>query len=97
MTADIEIAVDASSTVTRQDIRSALDALTEDDISETSPVTAGCPEAVAVNVEDGLLVRCEGHDGDWTRTSERAVLRALKGASGVEDASVVDGGYESES
>lgn len=77
------------------DIRQALSELTEDDVSVSSPISAGAPEA-GVSVDGRVAhVRVAGHDGDWTKTSEEAIVSALRGVPGDHgDPSVVGGGYE---
>lgn len=77
-----------------EQVRDALSKLTDEDLSASSPISAGGVEA-GVTVEDGVAtVAIDGHGGEWTKTSQKAVVSALSGIDGVEDVEVVDGGYE---
>lgn len=88
---------EASGGVTRQAIRQALAGLTDDDLSNSSPVTPGVPEA-GIEIADGTVhLRVQGHDGDWTKTSEQAVISAIEDADGVEGLAESEGGYEGSS
>lgn len=91
----------ASGDVTRPEVREALDGLTDDDISDSSPITEGAEEAaVAVqHTSEGsaVVVTVEGHDGEWTYTSENAVKSAVRSVEGVGDLVDSEGGYEPES
>lgn len=76
-------------------VREALRAVDGEDLSVSSPVSAGVPEAGVSPGDDGsVLVVVEGHDGDFTKTSERALKRALADVPFSVDVEVVDGGYE---
>lgn len=82
---------------TRSDVQDQLDTITDDDVSNSSPVSSGVPEASIVVGDGAAHVRVEGHDGDFTKTSERALLSALgdvDGAAGSAD--VAAGGYETD-
>lgn len=96
MASHIEVTADVNGDFSERALRTALAALTDEDLSESSPVSAGAQEvAVDHNQRDGVVhVRCEGHSGDFTKTSERALTRTVRGVTGVEDASVTDGGYD---
>lgn len=89
---------DASTTV--GDVRAELRTITDGDLTEKSPVTAGIGEAgVTIDESDSglhLNLRVEGHEGEWSKTSMDAVTRAVGRVGGVEDVTVTDGGYESE-
>lgn len=82
------------------DVRGALAEIGEDDVSVSSPVSAGAPEvSVGFEYEDGdgyLEVTVEGHEGDWTKTSEQAVQSAVQSADGVGDLVESEGGYEAD-
>jgi|APHM01.1.fsa_nt_gi hypothetical protein len=94
MAADIHIGV--LGPATPGDVRDQLREVTEGDISQTSPITAGVPEAGVYETDNHTVhVRVEGHDGQWTLTSERAVCRALEEIHPEVEVSVVEGGYES--
>lgn len=79
----------------RQTVRSALDTIEADDLSQKSPVSVGVPEAGIEIGDDEVTVRIEGHSGDFSKTSEQALTSAL---AGLHDAAgepeVVDGGYD---
>lgn len=95
-TITIESAVDES--FDRGTLREHLDGLTDDDVSVSSPLSAGAPE-VGVDYnqpERALTLRVGGHGGDFTKTSERALLSLLRDVEGVHDPTVTDGGYEAE-
>lgn len=80
--------------VTAGMVRDAVSSLTEDDITNTSPITAGGSE-VGIEVDGTALhVRVEGHEGDWSKTSEDALRRAVEGVDGVEELTTAEGGYE---
>jgi hypothetical protein len=87
--------------INKRQIRSALARLTDEDLSESSPVSAGGEElAVTTGTHDGedvWVVREEGNDGDWTKTSERAVERAVKTVTGIDQLVATEGGYEPDS
>jgi hypothetical protein len=79
-------------------VRDALNDLTDDDISVSSPITAGAPEA-SVGVERGddmavVEVTVSGHSGDWSKTSEQAVTDAVEAVEGVVERADAEGGYE---
>jgi len=79
-------------------VRQALNNLTEDDLSESSPITPGGNEVGLGRVSsDGgpaLEIVIEGHDGDWTKTSQEAVKDAAEGVEGIGDLLEHEGGYE---
>lgn len=91
----------ASGDVTRPAVREALDGLTDDDISGSSPITAGAEEAAVAVQRTGegsaVIVNVEGHGGEWTRMSEDAVMDAVQSVEGVGELADSEGGYESES
>lgn len=80
--------------VDRAAVRDALSGLTDDDVTVSSPVTAGGLE-LAVEVGEGVLVvREEGHDGEWSKTSESAVRKAVESVDGVVGLVEKAGGYQ---
>lgn len=97
MASALEHTYEASPRTNRADIRAQLDALSEDDISVSSPISAG-GRKVAIGTIDTdewtVTVRVEGHDGDWTKTSEEALRKAVQRATGVGDLIDADGGYD---
>lgn len=78
-------------------VREALSELTSDDISKKSPIEPGrkqIGDAVAGSESSPVLVlRVQGHSGDWSKTTETAVRRAATSVGGVTHLST-DGGYE---
>lgn len=64
-------------------------------VSKQSPITPGAREAAAVVNENTAIVRVEGHDGEWSETSQTALVRALESMDGVAAVSVTSGGHES--
>lgn len=88
---------EAESGVSKAAVRDALSALSEDDVSSSSPVSAGGQELAVDDTGDGALaVICEGHGGDWTKTSEEAVRVAVQSVDGVGDLVGSEGGYDAE-
>jgi hypothetical protein len=85
--------------ITKADIRDALADISEDDISKSSPVSAGGSEA-AVTVSAGpsgmtdFNITVDGHGGDWTKKSEEAVTDAACSVTDSVEVLDVDGGYE---
>lgn len=76
-------------------VREALRSVDGDDLSVSSPVSGGVPEAGVSPGDDGaVVVAVEGHEGDFTKTSERALKSALADVPFTVDVEVVDGGYE---
>lgn len=77
-------------------VRNALSLLTNDDVSVGSPISAGASE-VAIVIEDGdVVVRVEGHEGEWTQTSEAAVQSAVEAVDGVNELVESKGGFETD-
>lgn len=82
------------------DVRGALDKLTDDDVSQSSPLTAGGSEVGIELTGEGedpggiLHVRVEGHEGEWTKTSEDSLRRAVQSVEGVGELLSSTGGYE---
>lgn len=77
------------------DVRAALSELSDDDVSESSPVSGGVPEA-GIEVNEGSVdVRIEGHAGEFTKTSQRALVGVLEEIEGGQNTvEIIDGGYE---
>lgn len=87
-----------SSGATRSDIAAALDGIASDDITKKSPITAGVPEA-AISFEttdEGrfVTIKVEGHPGEWSKTSERALKSAIEGLDVVGEHVETVGGYD---
>jgi hypothetical protein len=77
------------------DIREALSDVSDDDVSESSPITAGVPEAgVVPDSKTSVTLVVSGHDGTWTKTSETALRRAVKSVDGVGELASSEGGYD---
>lgn len=97
MAQDLYHEYSTTGSVSRSDVRDALSGLTDDDITESSPITAGAAE-VGVETRDGtVIVRVSGHEGEWSKTSETALRRAVVGVDGVDELTDSDGGYETDS
>jgi hypothetical protein len=96
MASHIEVTADVDDSFERAALREELSALTDDDVSQSSPISEGAPEAgIAHNrAESVVTVRVEGHGGSWTKTSMDALRTAVGRVDGVLDASVTDGGYD---
>jgi len=79
-------------------VRKSLASVSEDDVSKSSPITAGVPEAGIATTDDGnVRLRVAGHSGSFTKTSERALLAALRdGLPESASVSVEAGGYDSD-
>jgi hypothetical protein len=92
MTDRLEL-VFAASAASYAAVREALSQLEEDDVSVSSPVSAGAPEAAVVVGDDTVTVRVEGHGSDWTKKSQEALESAVLGADGVTETESVNGGY----
>jgi len=79
-------------------VREALNSLTSDDVSSSSPITPGASEAsVGVERDDDeavVTVHVAGHAGDWTRTSEDAIQKVVQDVDGVGELVESKGGYE---
>lgn len=88
MPSDIHVRVTGAA---RNDVRAGLVGL---EVSRTSPVSRSGRELGVSDDGEHVTVRCQGHDGAWTKTSQDAVLAALHAVPGVEEVSVVSGGYE---
>ena len=75
-------------------VRDALSDLSDDDVSVSSPISAGGREAAVVVGDNTVIVRVIGHGGEWTKKSTEAVIDAVESAEGVTVVSSVDGGYD---
>lgn len=85
--------------VEQADVRAAVSALADDDLTEKSPVTDGAQE-VSVQYEEGdggmvVGIAVEGHAGEWSKTSEQAIKSAVQSVNGVGELVASEGGYES--
>lgn len=78
--------------ITRSDVSDSLDQV--DDVSDSSPISAGVGEAAVIVKADSVVIRIQGHDGEWSEQSETALLRGLERVDGVGSAEVVSGGHE---
>ena len=98
MGGDLYHRYEADADVDQADIRAELEAIESDDISKSSPITAGVPEAgialVHENGDTSVLIRVEGHSGSWSKTSETALRRAVQRADGVHEQVDASGGYQ---
>jgi hypothetical protein len=82
-------------TVAVGDIREALSDVSGDGVSESSPITAGVPEAgIVPDSKTSVTLVVSGHDGTWTKTSETALRRAVKSVDGVDELESSEGGYD---
>jgi hypothetical protein len=86
-----------SEPVVPQAVMGALSSLTDDDLSVGSPVTGGCNEVGVAKVQEDeerfIVLRVEGHSGDWTKTSEDAIRRRVEGIDGIAGLVESEGGY----
>jgi len=89
---------EADSSTEQADVRDAIAALSADDLTEKSPVTAGASEMSIQmrDADDGVEVEIftEGHPGEWSKTSEEAIKSAVQSVDGVGDLVESEGGYE---
>lgn len=91
----VEVAPTERDFVSEGSVRAALREVEGGDLSESSPVSAGVTEA-GVRPADGgaVIVAVEGHEGDFTKTSQKAITRTLAEELHGVAVEVVDGGYE---
>lgn len=83
--------------VSSGDVRDAVSALTSEDISVSSPISAGGDEVATAFADDGdLIITVEGYDGDWTLTSEEELRRTISSINGVYELLESDGGYDND-
>jgi len=69
----------------------------EEDLSVSSPVSDGAPEAGVRSADDGsVLVVVDGHEGEFTKTSQDALLSAATNIPYNAEGEVIEGGYETE-
>lgn len=105
MSSELHVTAEHDGSVSNAAVRDALSGL---DVSESSPITAdasqvGISHSTEADGEgdDGEVhhhveLHVSGHDGEWTKTSQEALLDALKDLDGVDVESVsVEGGHES--
>lgn len=98
MASHIYVAGEKDASVSKSDIYEALRAIGRDQLSQKSPVTAQLNEATVGTREQSFSVTVEGHSGEWSRSSQDALLKALINIDGVDGDSVevVSGGYEAQ-
>jgi hypothetical protein len=90
------IHIEVSGPVSEEEVRDQLRQITEDSISQSSPITAGVPEAGVYGGTDSTVhVRVQGHSGDWTRTSQTEMCETIRSVHPDVDTAVVSGGFES--
>jgi hypothetical protein len=92
MAGGIVIVADHDGTLESAAVR---EALTDLDVSESSPVTADAPQ-VGPGVSDSTVtLTISGHGGDFTKKSQTALTDAVKSIDAVdpETVTVEDGGY----
>lgn len=86
--------------VSYSDVRAAVRSLSDDDLSVGSPISGGGEEVGIDLTGEGsdpggiLHIRVEGHDGEWTKTSEKALSRTIRSVNGVGKVIESQGGYE---
>lgn len=82
--------------VSTPDIRSALDSVTGDDVSQSSPVEAGVGAGqVQVNGDGTAEVTVpDAGDTPWTKKSERAIHQAVQSVDGVGELVEKEGGRD---
>lgn len=73
-------------------VREAMASLSDDDVSKTSPVTPGGSE-VGVTGGENVEIRVEGHSGEFTKTTEEALVAAVEAIEGTHNVRVTQGGY----
>lgn len=97
MSSDIDITVSLAETdATYGDLRDAVSSLTADDVSKSSPVTPGGREiGIDVNTQaDEAHLRVQGRDGNFTKTTQDAIVSTVREVVGEDAEITVDGGYE---
>lgn len=96
MASHIHVTASIAEDVTEANVYSALRQVGREQLSQKSPVSAQLREASVVTHEETLILRVEGHDGEWSRTSQDTITDTLAGIDGVEAESVevISGGYE---
>jgi len=73
-------------------VREAMASLSDDDVSKTSPVTPGGSE-VGVTGGENVEIHVEGHSGEFTKTTEEALVAAVEAIEGTHNVRVTQGGY----
>lgn len=89
----LELVFETDGELSKSDVRSSLRGLSDDELTKTSPVTEGGSELAVVVTGGSVTVREEGHDGEWSKTSETAVRRAVQSVDGVGELVSQTGGY----
>jgi hypothetical protein len=89
---NIEVIADHDGSLTRNGLREALTGL---DVSKTSPLSASGDELGISVTDDGLELRVQGFEGEFTKTSEDGLVSALKSVEAVDSqtVAVTTGGY----
>lgn len=97
MASHIHVTASISDEVTEAEVYEALRTIGNDQLSKKSPVTAQLREASVATGEDCLDLRVQGHDGEWSKTTQETITRTLAGIDGVDAHSVevTSGGYDS--
>lgn len=93
----IEVVADTNASFNESGLRDALSNIS-DEVSQSSPVSEGAPE-VAVGHDAGegtVTLRVAGHEGDFTLTSQKALLKVLRSHEGAVSPRVASGGYEAD-
>ena len=75
----IELTFDTDGTVTKSEVRDALSGLTEDDLSNSSPVSPGGEDIAIVETpevvgDEQVVVRASGDAEEFTKTSTGAII-----------------------
>lgn len=106
MSSELHVTAEHDGTVSNADLR---EAFTDLDVSESSPITTDAPEVGIGHSEETeendegeeethhyVTLSVAGHEGEWTKTSQDALLDALKNIDGVDGTNLtVEGGHES--
>jgi len=100
MAGSLEMEFNATDAVEYRDVRSALRALGDDDVSKTSPVSGGAHEVGVEIRPDGdtprVRIAVTGHGGEFTKKTTAALRETLLDVEGIEEVHSVEGGHESE-
>lgn len=96
MASDLYHRYETDGDVSMADVRAALESLSDDDVSVSSPISPGAAGVGTALDEGDVVIRVEGQGGDWTKTSEDALRRAVSGVNGVSGLVESEGGYDGE-
>lgn len=94
MSGELRHVYETDGSVEQAEVRANLEAITEDDVSKKSPVTAGASEVSVQPSDDTLELAVGGHGGEWSKTTEEALRSAVQNADGVGDLIDSEGGYD---